>query len=296
MSAIAVILAFGAAISGAGGAVFQSRGARSIAEKPSNAFVLLLHLLRTPIWLLGAALAGISGLFHATALGRGSLVEVESIMVTSLLFALAFGTLVSKARVSARDWAGAIATIIGLVMFLVIADPQDGVYTIDVRSAITGVFVFAALMVTLVGLATRSNVPNVRAALFGSAAAISLGSAAVVLKVIDADLAAHRPALAFLPAIAFLGLCELGALLLQQVAFRQGSLAAALAPFVGGNPLVAGAAGIILFGERFHHSLGDLLGSLAGIALVCGGIVVLASSPVVAAGSGEVDAPAGGRA
>lgn len=296
MSAVALILAFCAAISGAGAAVFQSRGARSITSAPPNPFALLLRLLRTPVWLLGAALAGVSGIFHATALGRGSLVEVESVMVTSLLFALALGTIVSDAKVSPRDWAGATATIAGLVLFLLFADPQDGVYTIPVRTAVTSVAVFAVVMTTLVLAASRSKVPNVRAALFGTAAAVSLGSAAVVLKVIDSGLAAHNAVLTFIPAIVFLGLCELGALLLQQVAFRQGSLAAALAPFVGGNPLVAGAVGIVVFGERFHHSLGDLLGSLVGIALVFCGIIALASSPLVAAGSGETVEPTHGAA
>jgi multidrug transporter EmrE-like cation transporter len=112
-----------------------------------------------------------------------------------------------------------------------------------------------------------------------------------MLKVIDSNLAEQDPIATFLPALAFLGLCELAALLLQQVAFRQGSLAAALAPFVGGNPLVAGAVGIMVFGERFHHRPIDLLGSLAGIGLVIAGIVVLAASPLVAAGSGEASEP-----
>lgn len=291
MSAAALVLALLAAIAGAGAAVFQSRGARSVTPAPSNAFRLLFLLSRKPIWLLGAALAGVSGAFHAIALSHGSLIEVESIMVTSLLFALGLGIVVTDARVSLRDWLGAIATIVGLVVFLLSADPQDGVYTIPTRTAIIGVCAFFIVMTFLVSCALRSRTPNVRAALFGTSAAVSLGSAAVMLKVIDSNLANHNRLLSFLPALAFLGLCELGALLLQQVAFRQGSLAAALAPFVGGNPLVAGAVGIVVFDERFHHSVGDLLGSLAGIGLVVAGIVVLAASPLVAAGSGETADP-----
>lgn len=289
MSGLALLLALLAAISGAGAAVFQSRGARSVTPAPSNAIRLLLLLLRKPIWLLGAGLAGVSGLFHAVALSHGSLIEVESIMVTSLLFALALGIVVSDARVALRDWLGAVATIAGLVAFLLFADPQDGEYSVSVRTAVLGLGVYLGTMAIIVTLAMRSTRANVRAALFGTAAAVSLGSAAVLLKVIDSDLANHEPVITLLPVLAFLGLTELGALLLQQVAFRQGSLAAALAPFVGGNPLVAGAVGIVVFGERFHHAIGDLLGSLAGIGLVIAGIVVLAASPLVAAGSGEAD-------
>lgn len=289
MSATALFLALLASIAGAFAAVFQSRGARSVAPAPPNAIRLLLHLLRTPIWLLGAAFAGLSGIFHAIALSHGSLIEVESIMVTSLLFALGLGVIVGNARVAARDWLGAVATIAGLVTFLLFADPQDGDYVIPPGTAIIGLFVFIGIMAALITLARRSAAANMRAALFGTAAAVSLGSAAVMLKVIDSNLAEHNALLNFLPALAFLGLCEFGALLLQQVAFRQGNLAAALAPFVGGNPLVAGAVGIVVFGERFHHHLLDLLGSLAGIGLVVAGIVVLAASPLVAAGSGEAE-------
>ncbi len=291
MSFTALTLALLAAIAGAFAAVFQSRGARSITPAPPNVIRLLRRLLRTPIWLLGAAFAGLSGLFHAIALRHGSLIEVESIMVTSLLFALGLGIIVSNSRVAVRDWLGAIATIVGLVTFLLFADPQDGDYSIPVRTAIIGVVVFLGVIAALVTVARRSDAPNVRAALFGTAAAVSLGAAAVMLKVIDSNLAEQDPIATFLPALAFLGLCELAALLLQQVAFRQGSLAAALAPFVGGNPLVAGAVGIVVFGERFHHSPIDLLGSLAGIGLVIAGIVVLAASPLVAAGSGEASKP-----
>ena len=290
MSAAAMILALLAAISGAGAAVFQSRGARSIEQAPPNVVRLLLLLLRRPIWLLGVALSGVSGLFHAVALGRGSLIEVESIMVTSLLFALGLGIVVSGLRVSTRDWLGASATIIGLVAFLVFADPQDGDYTITARTALIGIGVFAVVMAALVVIAVRSTRPNTRAALFGAAAAVSLGSAAVVLKVIDSELAGHAPIRTLLPAIAFLDLCGLSAPPLPGVTFRQGSLAAALAPFIGGNPLVAGTVGIVIFGERFHRSLGDVAGSLAGIGLVVAGIVILASSPLVAAGSGETPA------
>ncbi len=296
MSIAALLLALLAAISGACAAVFQSRGARSITPAPAHAAQLLLRLLRTPIWLVGAAFAGVSGLFHAVALGHGSLIEVESIMVTSLLFALGLGILVSDTRVTRRDWIGAVATIVGLVTFLLFADPQDGDYDIPLRTALIGMLSFVLVLTILIALAQRSRAANVRASLFATAAAVSLGSAAVVLKVIDSNLASHQALTAFLLPLAFLGLCELGALLLQQVAFRQGSLAAALAPFVGGNPLVAGAAGIVIFGERFHHHPVDLLGSLAGIAVVVGGITVLAASPLVAAGSGETESIPSGSA
>ena len=291
MSALALALAACASFAGALAAVFQSRGARTVESSARNGFVLLLALLRSRIWLLGAAMAGVSGLFHALALKRGSLIEVEAIMVTSLLFALGLGIVISHAPVSRRDWAGAAATIIGLVTFLVLADPQDGDYAQPASKWAIAVITLLAIAAALAVLAHRTQRPNSRAALFATAAAVCLGTSAVLLKVITSTLGTHGPIADLIAFAALLGLFELGALVLQQMAFRAGNLAAALAPFVGGNPMIAGAVGIVLFGERFHHHLGDLLGSAVGIALVVGGIVVLASSPLVAAGSGVEPTP-----
>lgn len=287
MSAVALALAACASLAGALAAVFQSRGTKSVTTRASNAVTLLLSLVRSRVWLFGIAMAGVSGLFHALALKHGSLIEVESIMVTSLLFALGLGIVVSRAPVSRRDWFGAAATIVGLVVFLVAADPQDGDYSVPASRWAVAIAVLVALVVVLVMVARRSTRPNVRASVFATAAAVCLGTSAVLLKVITSVLGLDGELGALASYLALLGLFELGALAFQQMAFRAGDLAAALAPFVGGNPLLAGAIGIVLFGERFHHHLGDLLAAAGGIALVVGGILVLASSPLVAAGSGE---------
>jgi drug/metabolite transporter (DMT)-like permease len=285
MSGTALAFAAMASLAGALAAVFQSRGARGLAPPPPNIVRLLLGLALRPIWLVGLAFAGVSGVLHAVALRHGSLIEVESIMVTSLLFALALGIVVSDARVSPRDWLGALATILGLVCFLGFADPQDGDYDVPVRTWIVAAVVLVGVISALVVAASRARSPNVRAALWGT-------TAAVFLKTIDVGLNHHDPVTAFIPVLLFLGLCEIGALTTQQLAFRAGDLAPALAPFVGGNPIVAGAVAIALFGERFHHAPADLLGACGGIALVVAGIVILASSPLVAAGTGEARRPA----
>ncbi len=286
MSADALVLAACASLAGALAAVFQSRGAKSVAPARANGIGLLLALLRSRVWLLGVVIAGASGLFHALALRKGPLVAVEAIMVTSLLFALALGILVARAPVTARDWSGAAATILGLVSFLVFADPQDGDYSVPLVRWVVVLGTLLAITAMLVLVGRRATAPNTRASLFALAAAVCLGTAAVLLKVITSLLGdGEIPAL--VGALALLGVFELGALVFQQIAFRAGSLAAALAPFVGGNPMIAGAVGIVLFGERFHTEVGDLLGALVGIALVVGGIGILASSPAVAAGSGE---------
>lgn len=286
MSTPALLFAVGAALAGAVGAVLQSRGAKA-AGAVDGPIRLLLVLVRERIWLGGAVFAAVSGLLHTFALRHGSLIEVESIMVTSLLAALGLGTIIGRSPATSRDWAGAIAVIVGLVVFLVIADPSDGDYRVSATVWVVTAAVVGVVVTALVAVARRSTRANHRAAVFGTAAAMCLGSAAVILKELTDMVARHDPLATMLAFVVALGVVELGALVLQQVAFRAGALGAALAPFVGGNPLVAGAMGIVVFSERFHHSIADLLGSSAGLVLVVVGIGVLASSPAVAAGTGE---------
>lgn len=279
MSIIALLLAGCASFTSALGSVFQSRGTKTVRTSATNGATLLLALLRSRIWLFGAAMAGLSGLFHALALKRGPLVEVEAIMVTSLLFALGLGIVIGRMPVSPRDWIGAAATIGGLVMFLVFADPQDGDYSIPAARWAVALAVLTGIAAVLVLLARRATIPNVRAALYATSGAVCLGTSAVLIKVITTVLGTDGALGELAIYLVLLGLFELAALAIQQMAFRSGDLAAALAPFVGGNPMIAGAVGIVLFGERFHHSIGDLSGALLGIVLVVGGIVTLTTSP-----------------
>lgn len=287
MSGLPLLFAIGASLAGALAAVFQSRGARELPHAPSNPLRLILRLLRRPIWLVGVAFAGLSGFCHAIALREGSLIEVEAVLVTSLLFALGLGIVISRAKVSIRDWLGASATVIGLVCFLGFADPQDGDYDVETSTWVIALCVLLLALGLLITAAAKVRSPNLRASLWGSAAAVFLGSAAVMLKSLDSTLDEHGPTSVILLTLAILGIFELGALITQQLAFRSGDLAAALAPFVGGNPLVAGAVGIVIFAERFHHDPADLIGGALGLTMVFAGIWVLAASPLVAAGSGE---------
>lgn len=287
MSTTALLFALGAALSGAAAAVLQNRGANSVDRSTHSPIALLVTLVRVPLWIAGVAMAGVSGALHAFALHRGSIIEVEAIMVTSLLFALVLGATIGRARVTRRDWSGAVITVVGLAAFLGFADPQDGRTSVPTHTWIIGGIVIVTAIVGLILLARRARTPGHRAALFATAAATCLGTSAVLLKMLTillADSDAGRIARVTVLLVA-LGLFELAALILQQVAFRSGPLASALGPFVGGNPLIAGAIGVVVLDERFHHHLGDLIGAAVGLALVIGGITVLASSDAVASGS-----------
>lgn len=276
-----------AALSISLGAVLQSRAARQLENPPKHPLALLLRLLRVPLWLLGAGFAALSGLFHVIALRDGSLLEVESLLVTSLLFALVFGVFLSKSPITGRDWFGACLTVFGLIFFLGFAEPADGDYVVPLLGWIITGIVITAIVVGLLALLRKTTSPNPRAALLGTIAALFLGTAAIMLKLITELLRNDESRVSLVAAIVVLGICELGAIATQQMAFRAGDLAPALGPFIGANPLFAGLIGIVVFEERFHTDPVNLIGGIFGIAMMVGGIFYLANSPLVAVGSGE---------
>jgi len=60
------------------------------------------------------------------ALAVGTVAVVAPLVVTQLIFIPPAARLISKVRVSGRDWAATIAVFVGLAVFLVVADPSAG--------------------------------------------------------------------------------------------------------------------------------------------------------------------------
>lgn len=288
MSLTASLFALLAALAAAGGVVLQSRSVRSVTDPDVGTVGLIGHLVRMPLWWCGVALTGpVVAVFHTTALHEGTLIEVEAVMVSSLLFALAFGALLTHQSVSRRDWWSAVMVVVGLALFLGSADPHGDDYVVPLGEWIVVGIAVAGAVALLATVARRATSPNVRAAAWGTAAGVLLGTSAVLLKYVSTLFGDGIGTVLTSPALWALMAAELVALVCQQLAFRSG-FAAALAPIVGGNPLVAGLIGVIVYQERFHRTPTDLAIAGTGIALIAVGIVMLTTSPMVAVGSGEV--------
>jgi drug/metabolite transporter (DMT)-like permease len=289
MSPAALGLALVAALASAGGVVLQSRSVRAVGDRSGGVVALFRRLLRIPLWWCGIALAGpVVVVFHTSALHEGTLIEVEAIMVSSLLFALAFGAGLTHQPVSRRDWRSAALVVAGVGISLGSSDPHGDDYTVALGVWLAvGALVVGAVAV-LATVARRTRHDNVRAAAWGASAGVLLGTSAVLLKYLSTLFDQGLGTVVSSPALWALLVAELVALVCQQLAFRSGSFAAALAPIVGGNPLIAGAIGVVVFQERFHRTPTDLVVAGIGLVLVGIGIATLAASPMVAVGSGEV--------
>src|SRR5438270_1338547 len=121
-----VASALGSAMLYALAAVLQQRAAVSEPPEHSLRLRLLFGLLRRPLWLAGLACDVGAFLLQFWALDHGSLVLVQPLLVSGLLFALPLGTFVSHERMTRSDWIGAALVVIGLSVFLLVAKPDRG--------------------------------------------------------------------------------------------------------------------------------------------------------------------------
>ncbi len=115
---IAALLALGAAFFIAIGDVIHQRSAHEVTDEPVSHVDLFMRLLRDGQWWLGSIVSAVGFGLQAAALGFGSVLLVQALLVTSLLFALPINARLTHRRVSRWDWtwaallAAAVAVIV----------------------------------------------------------------------------------------------------------------------------------------------------------------------------------------
>jgi drug/metabolite transporter (DMT)-like permease len=255
----------------------------SLARRPVQMVTLLLRLARDPLWLLGwvTNLAGFAA--QAVALHLGSIVIVQALLVTQLLFALPLSTLPQRRRPLRRDWLGTAAVSAGLALLINARGtvPQATGRPNALWLVVAGAAVLIALLLWMARL-VRPRGPQYRTAAVAAAAGICFCLTAVFLVVLGNDLAA-RGDLSDLIGWPLLGLAAstlLGMLLVQD-AFASGSLPAAMTAMTITDPVASGIAGTILFDRRPPLHPGALAGALVAVGLIAVGVAALANSPTL---------------
>jgi len=248
------------------------------ALKPS----LLVHLAQQPSWLAGIGLQIVGFGLVATALGMGSLSLVQAIAPVGLLVALPLAARVSGKHLRRADWLGAAATIVGLAVALVIADPATGRDTPSTTGWIE-LLVFAGVSTIALLVVARRLVDAGRAVALATAAGIVLGLNAVVTK--GAATAFGEGIGTGLASWETYGIAVTGllGLLLMQSAFQVGEIEWSLPTLTVTNPVLSIAVGLILLDETVSaHGLA-LIPLLASLAVMVWGVVALARSPALVA-------------
>ncbi len=245
---VAIVFALAAAFCIAVGAVLRQRAASKVPDDALGKLGAVGSLTKVPVWWAGTLVGLFGYVFQAAALGKGSLLLVQPLLVTSLLFALPLGAVFSGRAIRAREWAWAIILTSAVAILVVVGDPRPGHPHAEARhwAIITAVGI-PLLAACLIGARLMSGAR--RALLLGVAAGILFGVAAVLTKGVVA-LAGDgiEPLLTSGETYALI-VIGLSATALQQNAYQAGSLQASLPASTVAEPVIASMLGFLVLGE-----------------------------------------------
>jgi hypothetical protein len=289
-----IMLALAAACFTAMASVAQRRAAAPAPGELSFNLHLVGYLLRRPVWFLGILCMILGFVFQVAALRMGSLSVVQPVIATELVIVFGVIALHDPHRVHLRDWISAVGMVIGLGAFLALARPHGGRAQASMSMWVLAglsTFALAGVLAALAYLPGRQGLkPGAgrKAALLGIAAAVGFGFVAAVVKELSAHLSQGPSGVLLNWSPYVLLLSGAAAMFLASNAFQAGSLAASQPGLTIADPLVAGALGVVLFGESLRHNPLVLVGEMLAVATVIASVVMLSRSPMVQ----EDEAPA----
>lgn len=284
---IAVVAALGASLGYAVASVLQHHAASREPVAHSLRPSLLLRLVARPRWLLGVAVDLSAYGMQFLALSYGSLVLVQPLMVSGLLFALPLGALVGHKHMTRSDWFGALAVFAGVTVFLLVASPTKGkpepsglAWTVLFATTL-GV---AGALVVAAGRHTARRTMYLAGAtgmLYGLTAALTKTAAHLVSSGVFKTLTQWQP-------YALLAVA-LVSLLVGQSAFQSGPLSSSLPVLAVVDPLASIVIGALAFQETVSLSGAAPAVEVVALVSMVVGIFILGTSDVVAGIADDAD-------
>lgn len=285
--AVAIVLAAGAALLSALAVVLQRLALESApASSSSLSPRLMTHALRKRGWLIGFGLLLCVFILQASALRVGQLSVVQPVLTTELIFLVAILAVGFHRTIGWRELLGILAIVAGLAGFFASASPAAGQGQPDSRAwvAVSAVTVACALVLVAAG---RAGPRWWRAAALGAASSVLFAYNAVLTKTLTTLLRDGGWAHVFESWEPYLlALSGAAGLFLLQSALHAGPITVSRATNLIVNPLVSILIGITAFSERLRPGAGFIVLDLLAVAVMCGGVVVLIRSPLVAGTAG----------
>lgn len=284
MLVLTVAAAVGAGFFNALAAVLQQGAAKRLRGRGGLPPRQFPGLVRQRRWLAGQVCDTTAFLLQALALGFGSLVLVQLVLVLALPFAVLLRSFAARERPHRRALVGTGLCMGGVSAFLLLARPEEarhvsfglseaGVLAVCLAVAVAGFLTMAAL--------TRRNT---RAVAFALAAGALYGVTAALVKVamqqLEEGLVVPLQHGHLYAAVA----TGLAGVVLTQNALKAGALPAPVAVLTLGDPLLGLAVGLLWLGETITATPGALAGEVVALGVMVGGVVILArqSSAVTA--------------
>lgn len=271
---MAAILALIAAFLFALAAALQQKGALNLPTISLAQPMSLVRLVGQTTWLLGTAALFTGYLFQAGALDRGRLSVIQPLLVTTVVFALPLGYVLTKQHVGRREVIGAAVILVGLGLFVYFGDPAGGNENASNQQWAIAIGLLSLLCVLLLTFG-RSGGLSMKAAVYGAVAGILFGLSSSLTKPTLDFL--HQSVGTMLSHWECYALAVAGVLgfLLQQVSLGTGRLAPSVATVSVANPVVGILIGTLLLDERLSRPTWHVVIAVGGLALALAGAVVI---------------------
>lgn len=255
------------------GVVLQQKGTMEAPPAGSSRFVTALF--RSPVWLAGAACQFGCWACQAVALSKGALSLVQPIIALQIVIALPLGVAITSQRVGRREWLGAALVVIGVTVFVAVANIGGGRSSAPAGVWLAATGVIAAVIVAALVVGPRER-PATKAALFGTTAGVLFGYQAAVMKVFVGVVPDGVGAILSSWSTYVLIASALGGFYFLQTALQIGVLAPAIATSNAACPITSVVLGRVIFQEAPQRATGGAIVSAVSVVLLVLGIALLA--------------------
>jgi drug/metabolite transporter (DMT)-like permease len=294
-SDIAALLAVAAALMIGIGDVIQQRSAQDVTDKPVGTFALFGRLLRDRRWWAGSLVAAAGFALQAAALGLGSVVLVQALSVSSLLFALLINAKVNNRRITRCQWTWAVLLAAAVAMVVTVGNPQAGHARAPLHAwAVVAAVMGPALILCVIGARILSG--SIRAALLGLVSGSLWGVFSALTKGVVDQLAFGIWALLRTPELYAWAVLGISATAWEQSAFRAGPLTASLPAVSVSEPVVASILGVTVLDETLNTNHVGWIVLGVSVAVMAAATVALARSQAAAAPERSIEGAGANRA
>ncbi len=278
MSAVAAVLALFAAFSFALAATLWQRASMDAGVGPGDTRGLV-GLLTNGVWLLGLAAQGLGVALQAAALDRGRVAIIQPLLVTSIVWALPLGYVLTDQTITRRHVAGASIIVVGLAVFATVGDPAAGVDNAPTSDWISALLVIAAVCIALIILGGRGGL-GTKAAVFGATAGTLYGVSATLMKpVVETWHAGGLGDLLGGWQFWVMAGAGLAGFYFQQVSLATGRLVTSVATVSVVNPVVSVLLGALVLQERLDKTPEwHAVAAIGALATALLGAVIIASA------------------
>jgi hypothetical protein len=299
MDELAALLAVLAAVCFALAATLWQR-ATMAAGVEAGAPKAFASLLTNGVWLLGLVAQILGVVLQAAALDRGRVAIIQPLLVTTIIWAMPLGYLLTNQVIARRHILGAGLVVVGLAVFASVGDPAGGIDNAPTSDWIAAFLVIGAVCVGLLLFGQRGGL-SAKAGVFGATAGILYGVSATLMKPVVEEL--HADGLGGVLEsweLWIMAVTGIAGFYLQQISLATGRLVTSVATVSVANPVVSVLLGVLVLQERLDQPPAwHAVVAIGGLACALLGAVVVASASEKEAeaetATGQPPVPAGAQ-